>query len=82
MGTTTKKDLLALLSATIITGQLLLGAHRTYSITGRSLDNRLRGLGYDRNRIIRPETGTELDLWFRLNGTGMAFQNSGSFRMK
>ena len=33
-------------------------------------------IGFDRNWIIRPETGTETE--FRLTGTGMAFTNSGS----
>ena len=36
------------------------------------------GVGYDWNRIIRPETGTEPEFRFRLNGTGMDFKNSGS----
>ena len=35
-------------------------------------------VGYDRNRIIRPETGTEPEFRFRLTGTGIAFKNSGS----
>jgi hypothetical protein len=35
-------------------------------------------LGYDRNRIVRPETGTEPEFRLRLTGTGMAFKNSGS----
>jgi hypothetical protein len=34
--------------------------------------------GYDRNRIIRPETGTEPEFRFRLTGTGMTLKNSGS----
>ena len=38
----------------------------------------LAQIGYDRNRIIRPETGTEPEFRFRYNGTGMTFQHSGS----
>ena len=38
----------------------------------------LSQIGYDRNRIIWPETGTEPEVQFRLTGTGFTFKNSGS----
>ena len=33
----------------------------------------LEDVGYDRNQIVWPETGTELEFRFWLTGTGMAF---------
>ena len=35
-------------------------------------------LEYDRDRIIRPETGTESELCFRLTGTRFVLKDSGS----
>ena len=35
-------------------------------------------VGYDRNRIIRPEPEPEPEFRFRLTGTGYWFENSGS----
>ena len=35
-------------------------------------------LGYDRNRIFRPDTGMEAKSGSGIAGKGMLFQNSGS----
>ena len=36
------------------------------------------GVGYDRNRIFRPDTGMEAKSGSGIAGNGMLFQNSGS----
>ena len=41
-------------------------------------DDRNAGLGYDRNRIFRPDTGMEAKSGSGIAGNGMLFQNSGS----
>ena len=50
----------------------------TTSQTSTSRPGRASKIGDDRNRIIRPETGTEPEFRFRLTGTGMAFKHFGS----
>ena len=41
-------------------------------------DDRGEGVGYDRNRIFRPDTGMEAKSGSGISGKGMRFQNSGS----
>ena len=52
---------------------------KSFEITAKSdLIFACLGVGYDRNRIIRPEPEPEPEFRFRFAGTGSGFVNSGS----
>ena len=56
----------------------ILGLGEANFKNGQDLDDVAVPVGYDRNRIIRPEPEPEPEFRFRFAGTGYGFRNSGS----